>query len=118
MTAPKSAEMKKGLRSKLTPEDVVRLRAAEIRGVLNTREAARLLRVSPETIRRAVRGDTFSQLAEAIPKNEEELEQAAAESMKRFAAALAQERAVQELPAKIVNELEEAADGKPDAGYA
>ena len=46
--------------TKLTPEIVTRLRALAATGQLSTREAARAYGVGQETIRRAVRGETFA----------------------------------------------------------
>ncbi len=90
-------------------------------------EIASILGVSETTVFRVVkRRGAYGELRELPSQGDVQ------ESMAKFAAAnpdlmptqarmeaeIAKVRVVQELPAKIVNELEEAADGKPDAGYA
>lgn len=111
MTAPKKDWQRKGKASKLTADNVVALRAAEARGQLNTRQAAQAYGVSVETIRRAVRGDTFGEIGQM--RATEDLDAAAAASAARMMALITQERERAALPAKLLDEIK----GAPDAGY-
>lgn len=97
------------------------------RKVHSQMEIASMLGVSETTVFRVLRARAAYEDVRELPTQEE-----AAQSIARFAAAnpdlmpaqarmeaeIAKVRVVQELPAKIVNELEEAADERPDAGYA
>ncbi len=95
----------------LTETDVRRLRDLAARKLLNVRQEAMFHGCSAETIRRAVRGETFTKLTMAPPKSEVELEAEAAASLERFQKALKLEKDRQELPEKMLKEMaEEPAD--------
>lgn len=103
MTLPKHPSMLKGKKSKLTAEDVSMLRDADARGVLNVREAARFLGVGAETIRRALRGETWNSVA--LPPSTEEIDRAAAESLERMKKLLAGEKEKAKEPERLLDEM-------------
>lgn len=117
MTKPKDEWQKRGHSSKLDEAAVLRLRELARSGALNVREAAGIYGVATETIRRAVRGDTFTNLQAAPRKNEQELEAEAAASQARFLALLAAEREAKNRGSKLLDELDQSTSGGPDAGY-
>lgn len=104
MTVSKHSSIKKGKASILKEPDVIRLRELAASGLLNTAEAARAHGVGVETIRRAVRGDTFSNLNSA-PIDEEQLSQDAAASAARMQEMIAGFKAKQAVGPAIVKEL-------------
>lgn len=115
MTKILHPQQRKGHASVLIDSDVVRLRKLAAEGRLNVKEAALFHQVGVETIRRAVRGDTFGHLGQKAP---EELAAEAAESLKRLLAMQAAERVKLEIVDKQLKGLDDVeASGGPDAGY-
>lgn len=117
MTKPKEPWQKRGAASKLDEAAVLRLRSLAAAGRLDTREAARIHGVATETIRRAVRGDTFTNLQATPPKDEAQLNADAKASLARFTAMLAAEKDKTQAGTKLLDELDEQTGGKHDAGY-
>lgn len=115
MTKAKEEWQKKGPASKLDDEAVLRLRELAAKGRLDTREAARVYGVATETIRRAVRGDTFTHLVRGRGKTESELAEESRASLERFQALLATERAKKQMGKQLLEELDKGAEH--DAGY-
>ena len=76
----------------LTEEIVRTLRDLHARGRLNVREAAGIYGVAAETIRRALRGETWTHLQMRPPKSEEEWQNEAKASEVKLLAMLAAER--------------------------
>ena len=92
--------MKRGL----SDVEVMRLRDLREKGVLNVRAEARALGIGVESIRRAVRGDTYAHLADRI-KATAELAAEAQASAERFAQLVLEERERMERGDKLVEEL-------------
>jgi DeoR/GlpR family transcriptional regulator of sugar metabolism len=101
--------MKRGLNE----VEVMRLRDLREKGVLEVRREARALGVSVETIRRAVRGDTYAHLADKVRATAELAAEAQA-SAERFAQLVLEERERMERGDKLVEEL---ATSPRAAGY-
>lgn len=113
MTKILHPQQRKGHASTLIDSDVVRLRKLAAEGRLNVREAALFHQVGVETIRRAVRGDTFGHLGQ---QSEEDLAAAAKESLERFKAMQAKESARLAQGQEILKGLDNVGR-EPDAGY-
>lgn len=99
----------------LQERDVRRLRELKARGQLNVRVECMFYGVAAETIRRAVRGETWTHLLMNPAQTEVELEDAAAASLARLQKMLAGEKERAAMPDKIVEELRGL---NHDAGYA
>lgn len=74
------------MKTKLTEEDVRTLRQMHLEGKLNVIEAAIIYGVAAETIRRAVRRETWTHLAMGVPKTADEWKDAGEKSLKKFKA--------------------------------
>jgi transposase-like protein len=98
----------------LNPEIIQRLREMELSGTLNTKEAARLYGVGTETIRRAVRGDTWRVIRS--PVSPEQLEAASAASVRKLEELIVLEQKRRAIPEQILTELE-GADVAKKRGY-
>lgn len=70
----------------MTAEIVRNLREQDSAGVLRVREAARFYGVAAETLRRALRGETWNELAMTPQRTEAELELDSAASLRRIQA--------------------------------
>lgn len=91
---------------KLTEDDVRRARQLHAQGQLNVREFARICGVGTETLRRAVRGDTWGHVTEVETRSEAEMEKAAEASLAKLQRLLAEQRAVKERGEQAVAELQ------------
>ena len=89
----------------LTEADVRRLRDLASRRMLNTRQEALFYGVNAETIRRAVRGETWTNLSMSPPASEAEMEAAAASSLAKLQSLLAADKAKREAPQKMLDEI-------------
>lgn len=106
MTKPKRPGELKGKSSKLTAEDVLWARTLHAQGRLNIREFAGICGVGTETLRRAVRGDTWGEVSAANARTEEVIAAEAAASEARMIEAIAAEKRRQAAGAELVEELE------------
>lgn len=98
----------------LTESDVRRLRQLKAEGRLNVRSECMFYGLAAETIRRAVRGETWTHLQMQVPKTNEELDAAAAASLEKLQRMLAGEKERIAAPDRMIAELK----GEPhDAGY-
>jgi hypothetical protein len=77
---------------KLTEDDVRRARRLASQGQLNVREFARICGVGTETLRRAVRGDTWGHVSEVEIRSDTELQSAAESSYEKLQRLLAAEK--------------------------
>lgn len=118
MTKIRHPEQKKGHASILIDADVIRLRRLAFEGKLNVRQASQFYQVGVETIRRAVRGDTFAHLG---MKDADELKQEAQSSLKRFLEMRKEEEARLARNEAIVKGIDDVGIGREgrdgDAGY-
>lgn len=85
MTRIKTIGELKGKASILKDDDVRQLRRLNAARQLNVKDAALLYGVAPETIRRAVRGETFTHLRAAEEWTQEQTQEAQGESLARLA---------------------------------
>jgi hypothetical protein len=91
--------------SRLSSEAVAHLRELEKQGILNTKAAAQTYGVATETIRRAVRGDTWIvREVAAVPSAESSLE--------KLQLAIAKTRQVQVVATEILTEGEGESEAK------
>ena len=108
MTKPKDPSLLKGKASKLKGEDVRRIRDVYAKGLQSVREMAQFYGVGAETIRRAIRGETWNDLHMSPPKTEEELEAEASASYEKLLQGIAAEKERKTAGDKMVQELAEA----------
>jgi len=92
----------------LKEADVRRLRGLAAQGQLNVRLESQVLGVGAETIRRAVRGETWTKLSASTTRTEDELAKEAERSLAKLQELLAK----QPRAGKMLDEL-----GGRDAGY-
>lgn len=97
---------RKGKASKLTADDVRQARALHAKGLLNIREYALFCGVGAETLRRAVRGETWTDISFSGTPSEEELAIAAQASAERFMQAIAMEKEKLAAGDNMLKELE------------
>jgi len=108
MTRILKASERKGKAAKLTADDVRRARTMAAQGTLKVREFAHFCGVGAETLRRAVRGETWTEVSfEELP-SDEALREAAASSQERMIKAMQMERERLTAADKMVEELETA----------
>ncbi len=89
----------------LQENDVRRLRELARKRMLNVRQEALFYGVAAETIRRAVRGETFTHLSMNPEQSEAELEAGAAASLKKLQALLAADAARKAAGDKMLAEI-------------
>lgn len=108
MTQPLRGSERKGKASKLRGEDVRTIRQVLAEGTQSTKEMARFYGVGVETIRRAARGDTWTELPPApTAETIQQIDEAAAASMRKMQAMLAAEHARLAIPAQAIADLTE-----------
>ncbi len=91
---------------------VLRLRQQALAGTLNVREAAQVYGVSPESIRRAVRGDTFGHLGQVSLMSDEQAARGADASLKRVQEMLAKENEGKNRANALLEELDDPSKGE------
>ena len=89
--------------SVLTADVVIKLRELDAKGQCNVREAAEVYGVAAETIRRALRRETWKHLGREKTKTDEELAEEAGASLERFQRMIAEAKA--NSPDVLVEEL-------------
>ena len=89
----------------LTEADVIRLRELASRKILNTKFEAQFYGVGTETIRRAVRGETWTRIREA--QMPEQLAEEAQASLEKLQSLIAREKARLAIPEDALRELGE-----------
>ena len=89
----------------LTEEVVRHLRQMKREGRLNVMEASRCYGVNAETIRRAMRGETWNSLSMPVERTEEQLGVEAAASLEKLQKLLAKEKERLTAPGRMIEEL-------------
>ena len=107
MTKPLPDHAKRGKASKLREEDVRTIRRLHETKEQSVVEMARFYGVNAETVRRAIRGESWNNLHMSPPKTNAELEVEAAASLARMQAAIAEKKLT--VP-RLLNELTEGED--------
>lgn len=92
MTKPKDPSLRKGKASKLKAEDVIRIRELYRKRLQNARELADFYGVGTETIRRAIRGETWNELHLQPRLTEAELEAEGAAALDRVLEGIKKEK--------------------------
>lgn len=91
---------------KLNDAAVLRMRQQSLAGSFNVREAAQVYGVAVETIRRAVRGDTFGHLGAVAVISDEQLAEGAAASLEKFKKLMGQETEMKDRANSALDELD------------
>lgn len=84
MTKPLMPSQKKGKKAKLTASLVAYMRQQHELGLLNIVEMAKVHGVAAETLRRALRGETWNNLGEVQARTPEQMDKDAAASLEKM----------------------------------